>query len=138
MSQRPDRIAALAGGAPGKELDERYLSFFACFNQQKYFEAHEVLEGLWLGQRHSPDGAFYQGLIQLAGAFVHAQKRRPGPAAALFRLARANLSRYPGIHRRLDVNSVSGLINAWLERAERSEAFAGDLNREELPVLELQ
>ncbi len=92
-----------------------YLAFFDCFNRQLYFEAHEVLEALWL---KTPDGnhAFYKGLIQLAGAFVHVQKQRKGPALALLALARQNLERYPGSHEGLDVTSVLGLLSSWSRR----------------------
>jgi predicted metal-dependent hydrolase len=102
-------------------MDGRYLGFFECFNRQRYFEAHEVLESLWLPQRHGPDGLFYKGLIQMAGGFVHAQKRRSGPAAALFRLAHGNLSRYAGIHQGLDVGQMLGLLDEW-----RRAVAAGD------------
>ena len=84
----------------------------------EYGEAHEVLEELWLQDKHGPNGAFYKGLIQLAGAFVHLQKNRPQPAAALFKLALANLEKYPAEHERLDVATVCGLIRNWLGSLE--------------------
>ena len=73
------------------QLDRHYTGYFEMFNCQKYFEAHEVLEHIWLKDRNGPDGAFHKGLIQLAGAFVHVQKNRPRPAVSLFKLALANL-----------------------------------------------
>ena len=79
-----------------QDYDPHYLSYFECFNQQRFFEAHEVLEVLWLTQRDGPNGPFYKGLIQLAGAFVHWQKNRPGPAVALFKLAQTYLQQIPG------------------------------------------
>jgi predicted metal-dependent hydrolase len=93
-----------------------YLGYFDCFNRQRYFEAHDVLEALWLPQRQGPNGSFYKGLIQLAGAFVHWQKNRPGPAAALFALARTNLQKYPATHEGLHVNSVLATINEWQQQ----------------------
>jgi len=97
-----------------QDNDPRYLGFFESFNQQRYFEAHEVLEALWLPQRNGPNGRFYKGLIQLAGAFVHWHKNRPGPAAALFKLARTNLNNYPATHERLSVREVLLMIEQWL------------------------
>ncbi len=94
----------------GRVLDAHYLAFFDCFNRRLYFEGHEVLEVLWLRERAGPNGAFYKGLIQLAGAFVHLQKSRPGPAEALFRLAEANLSRYGEVHEDLDVRHALGIV----------------------------
>src|SRR5208283_3335130 len=99
-----------------RDYDRRYLGYFDCFNRQRFFEAHEVLEALWLPQRQGLNGAFYKGLIQLAGAFVHLQKNRPGPAAVLFGLAQANLRKYPATHEGLAVNDVLAVIEEWLRR----------------------
>ena len=96
--------------------DPHYLGYFECFNRQRFFEAHEVLEALWLPQREGPNGSFYKGLIQLAGAFVHWQKNRPGPAAALFKLARANLQKYPATHEGLSVEHVLVMTDQWLSK----------------------
>src|SRR5271170_6957780 len=96
----------------GQELDPHYLGYFDCFNHQLFYEAHDVLEDMWLPDRHGPDGSFYKGLIQLAGAFVHVQKNRPGPAVALLNLSRANLEKYPPLHHGLDLTGVLRLIEA--------------------------
>ncbi len=93
--------------------DPRYLGYFECFNRQRFFEAHEALEPLWLSQRQGPNGAFYKGLIQLAGAFVHWQKHRPRPAAALFALARINLQKYPATYEGLNVKGLLAMIDEW-------------------------
>jgi Uncharacterized conserved protein len=102
----------------GQDLNPHYLGYFECFNRQLFFEAHDVLEELWLQDRTSSNYSFYKGLIQLAGAFVHLQKNRLRPAAALFRLAETNLQKYPAIHERLDVSATLALITAWLQRLE--------------------
>jgi len=93
-----------------QDYDARYLNYFERFNRQRFFEAHDVLEALWLPERQGPNGAFYKGLIQLAGACVHWQKNRPGPAVALFGLARANLNKYPATHEGLNVKGVLAMI----------------------------
>ncbi|MBC8095082.1 MAG: DUF309 domain-containing protein [Akkermansiaceae bacterium] len=98
----------------GQELNAHYLGYFECFNRQLFFEAHDVLEELWLADRTGPNYSFYKGLIQLAGAFVHLQKNRLRPSAALFKLAQANLLKYPAIHERLEVEKVLRLIEEWL------------------------
>jgi len=99
-----------------QDYDRRYLSYFECFNRQRFFEAHEVLEALWLPQRDSPNGPFYKGLIQLAGAFVHWQKNRPGPAVALFKLAQSHLRKYPESHEGLSVKNVLVMTDEWLKQ----------------------
>jgi predicted metal-dependent hydrolase len=113
-------ITAILESCRGRELDARYLAFFECFNRQLFFEAHEVLEELWLAQRHGPNHAFHKGLIQLAGAFVHLQKGRLGPAASLLKLAEANLNQYPPFHDGLDVRAVIGKVRDWLRGIEHS------------------
>ena len=102
MSSKAERIAGLMAGLEGggreeAGVDRHYAAFFECFNRGLFYEAHEVLEQIWLGQRGGPNGPFYKGLIQLAGACVHLAKDRKGPAAALLRLARTNFTRafYP-------------------------------------------
>lgn len=118
MSKKSRHVAELIERFQGAPLAAHYLGYFDCFNSQKYYEAHDVLEDMWLPDRQGPDGSFYKGLIQLAGAFVHVQKDRPVPAAALLRLARANLQKYPAVHRELNVSSVIALINEWEQRLQ--------------------
>ena len=120
------------------DYDPRYLGFFECFNRQHFFEAHEVLEALWLPQRQGPDGPFYKGLIQLAGAFVHLQKNRVGPAAALFELARANLSKYPANHDGLNVKDVLALIKEWLCQLKAANPPANPFMSASAPQLRLE
>lgn len=121
MDRNHRPVEPIIRSQPGLSLDARYLAFFARFNQQQFFEAHEALEELWLGQRGGPRDLFYKGLIQLAGAFVHLQKRRPAPAASLFRLAQANLAKYPGLYEGLELQTARKLIVQWLARIERAE-----------------
>ncbi len=93
-------------GSGGFSLDPCYLGYVECFNTQRYYEAHDVLEHLWLKEgREAPDAAFHQGLIQLAGGFVHLKLqraypehpkhgRRLAPARRLFLRAAENLMAY--------------------------------------------
>jgi len=79
VSRKHKRIAELVEQHQGHQLNKHYVGYFHCFNHQLFYEAHEVLEHIWLKDKHGPNGAFYKGLIQLAGAFVHLQKNRPPP-----------------------------------------------------------
>jgi predicted metal-dependent hydrolase len=137
MSKKTAKIAALIEDCRGRELDARYLGYFKCFNQGLYYEAHDVLEELWLAERRGPAGSFYKGLIQLAGAFVHVQKGRPGPAAALLKLARGNLQNYPAVHQRLSLGHVLGLIDQWLGRLEGNHFGPHSLSAQTAPRLVL-
>jgi predicted metal-dependent hydrolase len=97
-----------------------YRAFFQCWNEQRYYEAHDVLEQLWLNT-DTDDDHFFKGLIQAAGAFVHLQKnfehpthakhsRRLPPAVRLFRSAERNLSVFAPKHHGLDVAEVCDLL----------------------------
>jgi len=122
----------------GQELDAHYLGYFDCFNRQLFYEAHDVLEDLWLQDKHGPNGAFYKGLIQLAGAFVHLQKNRLRPAAALLKLAQANLEKYSRRHERLDVAAVIALIQTWLGGLESAHFKTNPLAAGNAPKLTLE
>jgi predicted metal-dependent hydrolase len=135
VSKKSARIAAMIEGLQGRELDAHYLGYFECFNQELFYEAHDVLEELWLGQRRQANDFFYKGLIQLAGAFVHLQKDRLKPAAALFKLAQSNLLKYPAMHERLDVAGVLALIAKWLGELERADFTVNPLRAGNAPKL---
>lgn len=104
--------------------DPRYTGFFDCFNRRLYFEAHEVLEPLWLEQRGQPGARFYKGLIQFAGAFVHLHQHRPDPAARLLRLARENLRPFAPRFERLDVTQLLQRIDACLGQLRKGGVAA--------------
>ena len=118
---RMDAFVAGLGADAAFPLDPCYQGYFRCFNAGDYYEAHDVLEHLWL--KDGPGGenyAFYKGLIQVAGAFVHLRKqyehpfhakhgRRLAPAARLFDLARVNLAPYEPCHLALDVAALRAL-----------------------------
>ena len=121
----------------GQKIDPHYAGYFHCFNRQLFYEAHDVLEHIWLPDKHGANGAFYKGLIQLAGAFVHLQKNRLRPSAALFKLARTNLEKYPGQHDGLDMTMVHALIESWLAELEAKNFEVNPLNTRHAPKLEL-
>lgn len=118
-------------------MDPRYLAYLEDFNRQCFFEAHEALEPLWLEQRQEAEGHYYKGLIQLAGAFVHLQRGRPQPGAALLRLARSNLADYSPFHLRLDVRRVIDCVDACLRLLDDEANGAAGCKWREFPRLEL-
>jgi predicted metal-dependent hydrolase len=121
-----------------EKLDPHYLGYFDCFNRGLFFEAHDVLEELWLKDRRGPNGAFYKGLIQLAGAFVHLQKNRLRPAAALFKLALANLEKYPHRHEDLNLAAVCSLARKWISCLESAQFANNPLADGDAPKLALE
>ena len=151
-----ERISRLVAELPVEEVDPNqtdltqhpfYRAFFQYWNQQRYYEAHDVLEQLWL-KTNSADADFFKGLIQAAGAFVHLQKRfehplhtkhskRLAPAVRLFRLAERNLSIFAPRHHGLDVGALCQLLRAYANQIVRVDYKANPWSPETAPRLEL-
>ncbi|HEV2328224.1 MAG TPA: DUF309 domain-containing protein [Verrucomicrobiae bacterium] len=137
-TRKSARITTMIESHRGQGVDPHYAGYFHCFNRQLFYEAHDVLENLWLADKHGVNGAFYKGLIQLAGAFVHLQKNRLRPAAALFKLARTNLEKYPDLHDRLNLIAVHAVIGYWLAELELKNFEVNPLNDKNAPRLALE
>ena len=95
------------------------------------------MESLWLQDRNGPDGDFFKGMIQFAGAFVHLQKQRPRPALKLFRLAAGYLAKYPSPHLALDVDNILHLAKRWGEAAQALGREGDLLSKQHPPKLGL-
>jgi hypothetical protein len=137
MSQKGQKIAGLVEQWSGQGGDPHYVGYFVCFNRGQFYEAHDVLEQLWLKDRHGANGSFYKGLIQLAGAFVHLQKNRLRPSAALFKLATANLQKYPARHDRLDIVLILDWIQQWIAKLEGNDFAVNPLTPSTAPRIDL-
>jgi hypothetical protein len=155
MNKR-ERISQLLAEATGEgvqldradvETNPYYLGFFHCWNEQRYYEAHDVLEQLWLNAK-SPDAVFFKGLIQAAGAFVHLQKRfehpshakhsrRLPPAVRLFRLAQRNLADFAPWHHGLDVTALCQLLSRYADEIVASDHTINPWSPENAPKLQL-
>jgi predicted metal-dependent hydrolase len=125
-----------------------YRAFFHCWNKKRYYEAHDVLEQLWL-KSESPDADYFKGLIQAAGAFVHLQKqfeyplhakhsRRLSPAVRLFRLSERNLSRFTPRYHGLDVAAFCRLLRKYADRIIESDYKTNPWSPETAPNLKLR
>ena len=121
MSKKDYKVAALIEGIEAGENDPHLIGYLRSFNAQQFYEAHDVLEALWLEERTKPDGYFFKGLIQFAGSFVHLQKRRLRPAKVLFLRSASYLRKYPSPHYGLDVEGIICLAKRWAADAEAAE-----------------
>jgi predicted metal-dependent hydrolase len=130
-SEKIDAFVKQLGADSRLTLDPCYQAYFVCFNSQRYYEAHDVLEHLWLKKRDT-NYEFFKGLIQIAGAFVHLQKqflrplhpkdgKRLRPAVRLFELGMKNLQRYRPHYLNLDVDALCNLCQARVQEIVRSE-----------------
>ncbi len=122
MTSKHAKIAArFAARADGGDSPYHacYLEYFRLFNAGDYYEAHDVLEHIWL-RAEGEIRDFYKALIQLAGAFVHMQHhhrepqhrvhgRRLRPAERLLRLSAQLLEPFAPRYEGLDVDKVRAL-----------------------------
>ena len=145
--KKSERIDALVAALPSsdEEWHPCYAGWFRCFNSGDYYEAHDVLEHLWL-DTEGRDYAFFKGLIQLAGAFVHLKKhharphhakdgKRLAPAARLFALAVANLEPSSPRHTGLDVSAVCRFAGEWRDAIVRGEYLVNPWTPDALPKI---
>ena len=137
MSHKSPKIAELIKHLEGREHDAHYLGFFECFNRQLFYEAHDVLEELWLECRKTEKDEFYKALIQLAGAFVHLQKDRIQASGKLFRLSRGYFVKYPERYEAISVKAVLTLIDDWHDRLESTGFSENPLKVDNSPHLAL-
>jgi predicted metal-dependent hydrolase len=154
MNKR-ERISQWLGeGGQGVDADRvdvenhpYYRAFFECWNEQQYYEAHDVLEQLWLNTK-SADANYFKGLIQAAGAFVHLQKqfehpshakhsRRLPPAVRLFRLAEKNLMNFAPRHHALNVSALCQLLSRYADEIVTSDYTINPWSPEIAPKLDL-
>lgn len=124
-----------------------YAGYFTCFNRGEYYEAHDVLEQLWLATTND-DWSYYKGLIQLAGAFVHLRHqhrhpthrvhgRRLPPASRLFDLAAKNLTPVAPRHLGFDVTTALGLCHDKATAIRQSDYTLNPWDPANLPQLNL-
>ena len=107
------------------EWPPEYLEFCRLFNAGEYYDAHEVLEDLWLIEV-PPLKDFYKGLIQVAAAFHHWERGNAAGARKLYRMSWRYLSPYAPTCQGLALNAL---------RAELDRLFHPVLHQEQLPPL---
>lgn len=82
-------------------LDELYRSLDQ-YNDGYFFESHETLEDLWYVTPW-PERQFFQGIIQLAAAFVHLARREFPGIIKLLDLSLGKLSEFTPEYLGVDV-----------------------------------
>ena len=126
-----------------------YRAYFHCWNEHQYYEAHDVLEQVWLQKTTTAEDArYFKGLIQAAGAFVHLQKqfehpthpkhgRRLAPAVRLFRLAEKNLATLGSERHRLDLVRFREMLDRHMQVIVESDHTINPWSPKTAPRVEL-
>ncbi len=100
------------------------------FNDGYFFEAHEVLEGVWR-EEHGEPRIFLQGLIQISAAYHHTQNGNMIGAVTLLARGAEKMRRYPPGYLGIDTAVLLAHIDAdraRLERIQRSEEAEAPLD----------
>ena len=94
---------------------EKYLYAIDLFNHQYFWEAHEVLEGLWINiGRETPTGVFVQGIIQIsAGLLKEIQSNHKG-ALRLANKGLLKLSSKSGVFLGLRIDTFTEKVESFL------------------------
>ncbi|GBC72878.1 hypothetical protein HRbin04_00273 [archaeon HR04] len=113
-----ERMAQLLGYT---EIDERSLSkeermMYArdLFNAERYWEAHEVLEGAWKDSK-GDEKELIQGIILVCAALVHAQKAEYDICISILARALEKLQGKPHRYHGLDIEGMVKRIRMVLD-----------------------
>lgn len=144
------KIAALlnAAHAPGTESahsssvsnwvpPDEVLQAVSLFNRRYYWEAHEVLEGLWL-QVEGPEKLFYQGIIQAAATFYHVLNANPQGVIKLAQSSFDKLQKFTPAFQGLPIQNILEALEDFKAQAREilGQSLAG-FNYDHLPKISL-
>jgi uncharacterized protein len=86
--------------------DEAIRLAISSFNDEKYWSAHELLEGVWK-QAEGTEKSIINGIILVAAAFVHDQKDEPEICISILRRALAKLGSGQGTYSGIDIDRLA-------------------------------
>ena len=78
----------------GKSIPDLYEEGIRLFNDERFFECHEVWEEAWK-RSAGAEKVYYQGMIQAAVAILHARRGNIEGARTLYAKARSKLDELP-------------------------------------------
>ena len=105
------------------------------FNSRRFWEAHEVWEGIW--QNHPEDGRFFiQALIQLAAAYHQLRRKIYRGFVIHMRRAQERLELFPATFLGIDVDVLLATIDRTLEAVNANDNLDEiDFSRIEIPQI---
>ena len=105
------------------ELPAQYLEGIRLFNEEDFFECHEVLEELW-SEMQGPERKFVQGLIQAAIALFHFGNENFGGAKKLYQSSTKLLNEHATACLGLDLPQfLTDFDTCFRELLENQEAY---------------
>jgi uncharacterized protein len=118
---------------------EKYLEGIRLFNEEDFFECHEVLEELW-SETLGPEKKFYQGLIQAAVALFHFGNENLGGARKLYQASLEKLDPYRPVYQGLDVDQfLAAMKSCFQELLDSAQTYPSgvELSDERIPRIQL-
>ena len=121
------------------EFHKLYLEGIRLFNEEEFFDSHDVLEELWseiLGEEKK----FYQGLIQAAVALFHFGNENFGGARKLYESSRQKLDMYRPRYLGIDLEKfLADFQYCFAELIDAGNQSPGNviLRDERIPKIEL-
>jgi len=103
------------------ETDEAIELAKSYFNQERFWESHEILESVWRIAK-GEEKNLLQGMILVDAAFVHLQKREPGVALGVLRRAAKQLVWRERSYHHIDVQELKAKVSKMIE-GQRFEIF---------------
>lgn len=83
------------------------------FNDERYWECHEVLEGVWK-QTHEGEKDLVQGIILVAAALVHYQKYENDICLSILNRAMEKFAHASGMYFGIDVNRFQETVSTMI------------------------
>ncbi|EGG42982.1 hypothetical protein Nlim_0117 [Candidatus Nitrosarchaeum limnium SFB1] len=92
------------------------------FNNERFWESHESLEGVWK-QCYGREKELVQGIILLAVAFAHGQKDETGVGVGMLSRSLEKLGDSPAVYGSIDVERIRNKIKE-MQKANALAIFA--------------
>lgn len=104
------------------QYEPLYLAGIECFNQQAYFESHEIWEDLW-NETQDEAKQFYKGLIQASVALYHLSRNNISGAQKLLARSRNHLAPYRPRYLGLDIDRFLGEVSHRVEQVAAQRGY---------------
>ena len=99
---------------PVPQGEALYSEAWVLFDAERYWECHELLEGVWRSSTGS-ERSFLQGVILVCAALVHHQKGEADVALGVLRRAAPQLDLGPASYHGMDVVAFRSAVRGSLE-----------------------
>lgn len=96
---------------------KKFARGVAQFNRGEFFATHETWEQIWLTARE-PHRKWLQGMIQIAAAFHHLQRKNTNGARRLLGRALGKLEDCPADYRGIRLDRLQAAAGRWLTALE--------------------